>query len=454
MKKVYLSAALLACSVSFLSAQRAAVVQPAKADTANSLVVPVSHWSVALKGGSNYFRVADCAQTYSDLFHMVGGASVEYDVNPFIGFGAEYMYNPYGRPFSINKVPGTLEGSTHDAVLFSSLNLSNLLTPVRRGFWSSLSIYGEAGVGLGFYNYDVNDGAYVSKDNFTAPMAKLGLNAEYSLNRSLALNVEGQYRYYSEENMGSHLTPSDVSDALALTIGLRYKIGATKKQHARNINAYQYYPELKSVNEKVKSYQASITKNEQTVQMMAKKQEALQAQIAQLTEKQLKDKALNDSLQKKQDLRLDKLETKPAAPKVVSNDPLLKKLSALEEQLKDLEKLGKVSMSLQNINFVSGKATINPNSYAVLEQVVSALKSTDKWKTLIITGHTDNVGKPITNRTLSEERAFAVKDFFVSKGIDGSKIRCAGKGADEPVASNKTAAGKAQNRRVQFEFSK
>jgi len=65
-----------------------------------------------------------------------------------------------------------------------------------------------------------------------------------------------------------------------------------------------------------------------------------------------------------------------------------------------------------------------------------------------IEGHTDNVGDDASNMTLSDNRAAAVRDYFVSKGIDSSRLTSQGFGETQPVADNGTAAGKAQNRRT------
>jgi len=71
--------------------------------------------------------------------------------------------------------------------------------------------------------------------------------------------------------------------------------------------------------------------------------------------------------------------------------------------------------------------------------------------TFKIVGHTDNAGKKENNQKLSEARAKAVMDFLISRGIDASRLDSEGKGQDQPVASNNTAAGKAKNRRIEFQ---
>jgi len=68
-------------------------------------------------------------------------------------------------------------------------------------------------------------------------------------------------------------------------------------------------------------------------------------------------------------------------------------------------------------------------------------------------GHTDNTGKVETNKALSQKRADAVKAYLVSKNIAESRLTATGMGQDEPIADNKTAAGRAKNRRVELKLN-
>ena len=104
---------------------------------------------------------------------------------------------------------------------------------------------------------------------------------------------------------------------------------------------------------------------------------------------------------------------------------------------------------LEGVNFESGKATITPDSYISLMKVVDILEAFTE-STFEIIGHTDNQGSKEKNMKLSADRAEAVKTFLVEKGISESRIVTSGKGDTQPVASNKTPEGRAQNRRIEF----
>jgi OOP family OmpA-OmpF porin len=101
------------------------------------------------------------------------------------------------------------------------------------------------------------------------------------------------------------------------------------------------------------------------------------------------------------------------------------------------------------INFETGKSDIKPESQAVIDQIAEMLKSNPALK-ISIEGHTDNVGTPTTNKTLSENRANAVKNALITKGTDKSRLSSKGFGQDNPISENNTEDGKAKNRRVEI----
>lgn len=103
------------------------------------------------------------------------------------------------------------------------------------------------------------------------------------------------------------------------------------------------------------------------------------------------------------------------------------------------------------IQFETGKAVIKKTSYKMLDEIVAILNEYSDYD-MTIDGHTDNTGKADKNMTLSQERADAVKTYFASKGISESRLTAVGHGQDEPVADNKTAAGRAKNRRVDMDL--
>lgn len=108
------------------------------------------------------------------------------------------------------------------------------------------------------------------------------------------------------------------------------------------------------------------------------------------------------------------------------------------------------SVALEGITFDTGKSAIRPESKSVLDAVGGLLKN-DAALALEIQGHTDNVGSPTANLTLSQQRADAVKAYLVSAHfIDAARLTTAGFGDTRPVADNATEDGRAKNRRVEL----
>ena len=102
-----------------------------------------------------------------------------------------------------------------------------------------------------------------------------------------------------------------------------------------------------------------------------------------------------------------------------------------------------------SIYFDVNSARIKPESWATLNQVAQAIRSTTG--TIQITGHTDGDGADEANLTLSKNRAESVKNALINEfGIDASRLQTDGKGESQPIESNQTTSGKAQNRRVEF----
>ena len=116
------------------------------------------------------------------------------------------------------------------------------------------------------------------------------------------------------------------------------------------------------------------------------------------------------------------------------------------------EIIEKVNLAAKNIFFATGSAKLLAKSYPSLNNVVKVLQDNPTYK-VDISGHTDTTGTAEKNHVLSHNRADAVKAYLVSKGINESRMTAEGYGFERPIASNKTAAGKAKNRRVEMKLS-
>lgn len=134
-------------------------------------------------------------------------------------------------------------------------------------------------------------------------------------------------------------------------------------------------------------------------------------------------------------------------------DKQKKELEAIQgakvESVQDANNLQAIKVTFDNgILFPTNKSELSASSREALTQFAASLKNSPDTDVTIY-GHTDNTGTRAVNERISKERADAVANFLVGQGISRSRIKTEGLAFDQPVADNSTAAGRAQNRRVE-----
>ncbi len=122
---------------------------------------------------------------------------------------------------------------------------------------------------------------------------------------------------------------------------------------------------------------------------------------------------------------------------------------ALRDSLRYLVSERETRVTLRGVNFQTGKAVLLETSKAILQDVASSLVANPGVR-VEVAGHTDNTGSRAVNDRLSKERAEAVQTFLIENGVAADRMEVHGYAWDQPVASNKTRAGRAQNRRVEL----
>ncbi len=106
-------------------------------------------------------------------------------------------------------------------------------------------------------------------------------------------------------------------------------------------------------------------------------------------------------------------------------------------------------LASHSIRFGNAKTEIDPDSHTLLDQLAGLINECQDMR-IEIAGHTDNRGKAERNKALSEARANAVRGYLIGKGVPGARLVARGYGAEKPIASNRTPAGQARNRRIEF----
>ena len=144
------------------------------------------------------------------------------------------------------------------------------------------------------------------------------------------------------------------------------------------------------------------------------------------------------------DTVIDKDDECPDIPGTVANNGCPEVTTEIIKELNEYSK---------TILFDIGKSTIRKESYAALQNIVDVMKEYPNAK-FHVEGHTDSTGSLQLNMRLSKERAAAVEEYLTTIGMDGSRLTSDGYGPERPIADNKTASGRQQNRRVEISLQK
>jgi len=130
----------------------------------------------------------------------------------------------------------------------------------------------------------------------------------------------------------------------------------------------------------------------------------------------------------------------------------------LSAAMKSLEEIGKVKEDARGtvitlsgqVLFKTNAATLLPIAEQQLRKVAEALNEYDEARKIVVAGHTDSRGSGSSNRRLSLARAESVRAYLVNSGVSPDRVSASGRGEDEPIADNRTAEGRANNRRVEI----
>ena len=298
---------------------------------------------------------------------------------------------------------------------------------------SAVQLYASGGAGLAGYKVKTSatsGGAlvdYAGGKTISELIIPVGLGAKFKLADRVNLDLGWTVNFVDGDNLDGYARGNSSDKYNYGYAGLEFALGKGSKQLAWHNPVALTYEEALSA--------------KQTANALKAENDKLRGEMNDL----LKD---SDG-----DGVADKLDKCPGTPAGVVVDgsgcPLKIPVPVIQEKVIITEADRKVvEEAIKNLEFDLGKATIRDKSYATLNRVAALL--VEKNFSLKLAGHTDNTGSMALNLRLSKERAEAVKAYLVSQGANPSRIEAVGYGPNQPIATNKTAAGRQQNRRVEF----
>lgn len=260
----------------------------------------------------------------------------------------------------------------------------------------------------------------------------------------------------SSTGLSARLTPTDLYDA-------KKALDQAEREFAENGDTlvcrdYAYIAlrktELADVKARTEVDRQKITEAVKAGVVVRDNQvKSTQAELAS-TKEQLKDERRDSTEQGKIlekttiQLGAEKMARQTAEAKLAGAMKDLATIAAIKEEAR-----GVVITLSGSILFASGKYALLNTAMTKLDQVAEALKAQDADKSMVVEGHTDSQGSDAINQPLSLNRATAVRDYLVSKGVASEKISAIGIGSGRPLTDNKTAENRANNRRVEIIIS-
>ena len=321
--------------------------------------------------------------------------------------------------------------------------------------WSQLktSIQPYVSVGGGAINFNPtlinNAGTTINfkpSGSLTEFYVPVGLGIKANLSNSVNLNIGYTMGFVDADNLDGYLKEPYFSDRFSMAhIGLEFALGDSKKpQLARHNAPAQLSSNMNRADDAMK---ASLAASEERYNQRL-------AEVADLRDQLNKMKMDSDG-----DGVSDYFDKCPNTPKTVKVDgagcplpvpPPTKDTTIVRNNTYIItgEDRKIVDEAVRNLEFDFGKATIRERSFVYLNRVADLMNQ--KGIQLKLAGHTDNVGSDAANLSLSRNRADAVKNYMINKGVKSSKIEAEGFGESKPIESNKTASGRQKNRRVEF----
>lgn len=390
--------ALLSCLPVFLIAQESQEVKgahPYKTEENKEVAQEFAHWSLTPHVGFNYFD----GDFNSEMKHAVSipnaGLSLEYAFTPVWALGVDYMFDTYtvtGKP-GFDNADTLLNGYMHKVGLYLSMDLMNLFYP--RAERKIFSLQGLIGGGHAWYKNNImytDDSRYHTASHAPKTMdeyggalyLQAGVNAEFNLNRTIALGVRATYNYFINDYFDGrgytteHALASKNNDGVVdVTLNLRFKLEAVSKTHVRNISSLETFEKDEPI-------------------------------------------LIHDTL-------------------IIQRDTTI-----IREVVKQAKPVKQPSQ-IYYVYFDSNKDVVRNDGLVTIQQVADRLAD-DPSLYAVVTGYCDNTGSDKLNYALGDRRAANVMDELCAEhGVENSKVYSTGVGR---VVGKRSKAAYGPNRRV------
>ncbi len=406
-------------------------------------------WSVGLNAGllapTVPFGKNDFTNWESDLGY---GGYIKKQILPALGIQANFLagklHADNSEPWG-NDMPPISDYNSYETTLAYSGSMSAYLS-LGNIYWMNrknlVQPYITAGAGLAGYKVSLTNKAGTVSDYNGGERVKevffpVGTGLKFNLSNNINLDLGYTMNFVDGDNFDGYRSGPQGDKFSYTHIGLEFALGGRAKT------------QLATYNPVAALQDDYISRNAALQAELAADRARHAAHMAQMDTDW--KRYLNDADKDGVSDYFDKCPNTPAGIQVDGAGCEIKVTSTTINPVRVIvteEDKRIVAEAIRNLEFDFGKSTIRSSSYPSLNRVADLLKSKDF--SLKLAGHTDNVGSDAANLKLSKDRAESVKAYLVSQGANPSRIEATGYGESQPISSNKTAAGRQNNRRVEF----
>ncbi len=378
------------------------------------------------------------------------GATLKNQILPALGIQADFLAGKLSADNSRNwdnGLPPVSPFASYETKLSYAASLSANLTLANIYWMNRVNVvrpYMTAGYGIMGYEITQKNNAGVETkfragENIRNAYIPIGFGIKFGISNSINLDMGYTMNFVDGDNMDGYYAGIQNDKFSYSHIGLEFALGKSSKT------------QLSSYNPVAALQDDYITRNAALQASLDADKAMHAARMEEMNKERMR--YLNDS---DKDGVSDYFDRCPNTPvgiqvdgagceiKVTSTTTVVNPVRVVVTE----EDRRIVADAIRNLEFDFGKSTLRSTSYPTLNRVADLLKSKDF--SLKLAGHTDYVGSDAANMKLSKDRSESVKSYLVSQGANSSRIEAIGYGESQPIATNKTAIGRQDNRRVEF----